>query len=338
MDEPNETLTVTLSAPSYATVAYGSLWSRNANPTAITTGERLPNVDDIRQNLATTTSSFLTDRLVSQQVLVGVNYALTEGLSVGVKGRWGHGAAFRLSQEIGLNVAPAVELLGNSNDRASRCDEFINPRFVEIPGCGSGLRSTFSAMRLARRWSNGASWWRATNRRASRPTGSANTSGPAPVPPSPPSMAMQSTPRVPVARSGARSVQKVASPTAALLPTGSPIAAAMNSTKSSRASAFPKALGAVEMATGTGQTRTAVAFVKRPFEAGVVTRVLFLVDRIALAAQAEDAFTDHLHDDPRHVLCPGRRTNGLKQDRRSATGYTRFRRPCPCRRTPVAHH
>ena len=180
-----------------------------------------------------------------------------------------------LSQEIGLNVAPAVELLGNSNDRASRCDEFITPRFAEIPGCGSGRRSTFSAMRLARRWSNGASWWRAANRRASLPTGSANTSGPAPVPPSPPSMAMQSTPRVPVARSGARSVQKVASPTAALLPTGSPIAAAMDSTKSSRASAFPKALGAVEMATGTGKTRTAVAFVKRLFEAGVVTRVLF---------------------------------------------------------------
>ena len=78
-------------------VAYGSLWSRNANPTAITTGEGLPNVDDIRQNLAATTSSFqgiLSDTLVSQQVLVGVNYALTEGLSVGVKGRWVHGAAF----------------------------------------------------------------------------------------------------------------------------------------------------------------------------------------------------------------------------------------------------
>ncbi len=40
-----------------------------------------------------------------------------------------------LSQGIGLNVAPSVELLGNSNDRASRCDEFINPRFAEVPGC-----------------------------------------------------------------------------------------------------------------------------------------------------------------------------------------------------------
>ena len=78
-------------------VAYGSLWSRNANPTAITTGEGLPNVDDIRQNLAATTSSLqgiLSDKLVSQQVLVGVNYALIGGLSVGVKGRWVHSAAF----------------------------------------------------------------------------------------------------------------------------------------------------------------------------------------------------------------------------------------------------
>ena len=62
----------------------------------------------------------------------------------------------------------------------------------------------------------------------------------------------------------------------------------------------------VEMATGTGKTRTAAAFVKRLFEAGIITRVLFLVDRIALAGQAEDAFTDHLRDYPCHVLRPGR--------------------------------
>ncbi len=62
----------------------------------------------------------------------------------------------------------------------------------------------------------------------------------------------------------------------------------------------------VEMATGTGKTRTAAALVKRLFEAGRITRVLFLVDRIALAGQAEDAFTDHLRDYPCHVLRPGR--------------------------------
>ena len=62
----------------------------------------------------------------------------------------------------------------------------------------------------------------------------------------------------------------------------------------------------VEMATGTGKTRTAAAFIKRLFEAGIVTRVLFLVDRIALARQAEEAFTDHLSAYPCHVLRPGR--------------------------------
>lgn len=35
----------------------------------------------------------------------------------------------------------------------------------------------------------------------------------------------------------------------------------------------------VEMATGTGKTRTAAAFIKRLFQANIVTRVLFLVDR-----------------------------------------------------------
>lgn len=62
----------------------------------------------------------------------------------------------------------------------------------------------------------------------------------------------------------------------------------------------------VEMATGTGKTRTAAAFIKRLFQASIVTRVLFLVDRITLAQQAEDAFTDHLRDYPCHVLRPGR--------------------------------
>ena len=59
-------------------------------------------------------------------------------------------SGFYLSQEIGLHVAPAVELLGNSNDRASRCDEFINPRFAEVPGCtdpnrgsGAGWKTTY---------------------------------------------------------------------------------------------------------------------------------------------------------------------------------------------------
>lgn len=63
----------------------------------------------------------------------------------------------------------------------------------------------------------------------------------------------------------------------------------------------------VEMATGTGKTRTAAAFIKRLFEANAITRVLFLVDRIPLAKQTEDAFAEHLPDYPAYVLRAGRR-------------------------------
>jgi type I restriction enzyme, R subunit len=52
----------------------------------------------------------------------------------------------------------------------------------------------------------------------------------------------------------------------------------------------------VEMATGTGKTRTAAALMKRLFEANAVTRVLFLVDRNTLAKQTEDAFAEHLQE------------------------------------------
>ena len=63
----------------------------------------------------------------------------------------------------------------------------------------------------------------------------------------------------------------------------------------------------VEMATGTGKTRTAAALIKRLFAAGLVTRVLFLVDRIPLARQTEDAFAEHLPDLPAYVKRAGRR-------------------------------
>lgn len=69
----------------------------------------------------------------------------------------------------------------------------------------------------------------------------------------------------------------------------------------------------VEMATGTGKTRMAAAFIKRLFEANAVTRVLFLVDRIPLAVQTEDAFTEHLRDYPCYVLRAGRRFQDEKR-------------------------
>lgn len=69
----------------------------------------------------------------------------------------------------------------------------------------------------------------------------------------------------------------------------------------------------VEMATGTGKTRTAAALIKRLFEASSVTRVLFLVDRITLAKQTEDAFNEHLPDYPCYVLRAGRRFQDEKR-------------------------
>jgi type I restriction enzyme R subunit len=50
----------------------------------------------------------------------------------------------------------------------------------------------------------------------------------------------------------------------------------------------------VEMATGTGKTRTAAALLKRLFETNWTTRALFVVDRNTLAIQTEDAFAEHL--------------------------------------------
>ena len=69
----------------------------------------------------------------------------------------------------------------------------------------------------------------------------------------------------------------------------------------------------LEMATGTGKTRTAIALIKRLFEANALTRVLFLVDRIPLAKQTEDAFTEHLPDYPAYVLRAGRRFQDEKR-------------------------
>ncbi len=69
----------------------------------------------------------------------------------------------------------------------------------------------------------------------------------------------------------------------------------------------------IEMATGTGKTRTAAALIKRLFEANAITRVLFLVDRIPLALQTEDAFNEHLRDFPCYVLRAGRRFQDEKR-------------------------
>ena len=81
-----------------AQMGYSGVWARNADPTAISTGEGLPNVEEIRRNLAGTTSvaqEVLSDTLFGYQVLFGVDYEMTESVSLGVKGRWVNFSSFR---------------------------------------------------------------------------------------------------------------------------------------------------------------------------------------------------------------------------------------------------
>ena len=76
---------------SYTDIDYGSVWARNPDVNAITTGAGLPNVDEIRRNLAGSTSSAqteLSDTLFGYQALFGLDYALSESITLGVKGRW----------------------------------------------------------------------------------------------------------------------------------------------------------------------------------------------------------------------------------------------------------
>ena len=82
----------------FTNVDYGSLWQRNSDWTKITSPNedwntpRHPNRrETIQRNLAGTTSSVqteLSDTLFGYQILFGVDYALTESVSLGAKGRW----------------------------------------------------------------------------------------------------------------------------------------------------------------------------------------------------------------------------------------------------------
>jgi type I restriction enzyme R subunit len=63
-----------------------------------------------------------------------------------------------------------------------------------------------------------------------------------------------------------------------------------------------------EMATGTGKTLTIGMLMKRWFQAAIISRVLFLVDRIELAKQAKETFDDYLRDWPSVILYGGKRS------------------------------
>ena len=81
----------------FTDLEYNGVFARDIDPANITTGsapdggQALPNAAQIQQNIAgttTTESEELDDTLFGYQLMVGVDYALTESLMLGVKGRW----------------------------------------------------------------------------------------------------------------------------------------------------------------------------------------------------------------------------------------------------------
>ena len=51
-------------------------------------------------------------------------------------------ANWRVSSDLGIGFAPGMDLFGGDNDRAARCDGFVNPRYAEWPGCTDPNRGT----------------------------------------------------------------------------------------------------------------------------------------------------------------------------------------------------
>ena len=79
-------------------VDYGALWFRNIDPDTVRTAAGLPNEDAVRRNLAGTASvtrDVLTDTLLGYQLLGGVDFAVSESVSLGVLARWTGFSGFR---------------------------------------------------------------------------------------------------------------------------------------------------------------------------------------------------------------------------------------------------
>ena len=61
-------------------------------------------------------------------------------LAVGLLAAASAQADFYVAAELGVHGAPDMLLQSGDTDRASRCDEFVNPRFREVEGCTTSAR------------------------------------------------------------------------------------------------------------------------------------------------------------------------------------------------------
>ena len=76
---------------SWTELDYGDLWVRNADPAKIATAAGLPNEEEVRRNLAATTTSKqgeLSDRLTAFQALAGVDWEVNDNASLGLQARY----------------------------------------------------------------------------------------------------------------------------------------------------------------------------------------------------------------------------------------------------------
>ena len=82
---------------SWTELDYGDLWVRNSDPEKIATAAGLPNEEEVRRNLAATTTSKqgeLGDRRSAFQALAGADWEISDAASVGFQGRYVRSAPF----------------------------------------------------------------------------------------------------------------------------------------------------------------------------------------------------------------------------------------------------
>ena len=128
----------------FTSMEYGSVWGRNPDAARIMTGDGLPNQAEIRRNLAGAVSvaqTTLDDTLLGFQVLAGVDYEISDSVSLGVKGRW---ARFESFEDGGVvwdplrSHAPNIRL-----DGSEPVSGFVETDEIEFFGMGVNLKFFF---------------------------------------------------------------------------------------------------------------------------------------------------------------------------------------------------
>ena len=63
-------------------------------------------------------------------------------------------AGFYLGASVGADRSPSMRLVSGDDDRATRCDEYVNPRYAELSACTTSDRSIRAADAWASRFAS----------------------------------------------------------------------------------------------------------------------------------------------------------------------------------------